>query len=79
MVTVVSTTDLWLVEGASVRTLALCVVPTLLLTDGVTTDAFVPEVWPFVVGASSSTVAAMVATTRGPLLSFLVAGNVVWG
>lgn len=74
MVTVVSTTDLWLVEEASVRTLALCVVPTLLLPDGVTTDAFVPEVWPGVVA-----VAAMVATTRGPLLSFLVAGNMVRG
>lgn len=77
--TVVSTIDLWLVEGASVGTLAFSVVPTLMLPDGVITGAFVPEVLPGAMVISFSIVAALVATTRGPLVALLVAGNMVWG
>lgn len=76
-VTVVSTIDLWLVEGVSVGTLAVCVVPTLVLLADVTTGAFVPEVLPGVAVTSSSTVAALVVPCRAPLLPLPGAGNVV--
>lgn len=74
-----STIDLWLVEGASVGTLAFTVVPTLMLPDGVITGFSVFEVSPSVMVTSGCTVAALVATTRGPLVPPLVAGNMVWG
>lgn len=77
--TVVSTIDLWLVEGASVGTLVFGVVPTLMLPDGVIRGAFLPEVSPGVMVTSGVTVTALVATTRGPPVPLLVAGNMVWG
>lgn len=71
-----SAIDLWLVGGAS-GALVFCVVPTLLLLYNVAGDV-VPEVLPGVVATGAATVAALVAPTRGPLLSLLVATNVVW-
>lgn len=59
--------------------MASCVVPTLVFLDGVTTDAFVPEVLPGVAVTGGSTAEALVAPTGGSLLLLLGAGSVVRG